>query len=768
MASLAESLAQSSAFKLPVSGASTSLAVKENEQLFLASGRTLLAVDLTSAAHSYKVFDLGHPYNIESIHINNSQDLLALVCKKSIVIVFLRRIPFGDSGQPWRPLKFVLGEFDTNIVSVAWHPASCSNSELVVLTENALQSFDLIISTTKPTFRSTLSNLGMRENPTSIAFGSPLSLSGSLSLYLCSPSGEVHSIFPFIYPNFYIGASKRAVDLFVAETQELLDTVEQKYPPRVIAGHPSNNDLLNQLNFGLHLQNQIESPLIDCSDPLKVVRLIPTYVVPIVTGSFAQVSKGSKILLVDTNSTTSCLVAFNDTDTLVELAYLGHLCPQVMSRARDIPRPDAPNDAGLKKRGREKHEYSRPKKGFGFVVDDDDDEESVEENQIATQNNEYSKLWEIYELKIKCMEFIHLHQKLTTLSCEKYKKSSLGPLMIGSYPHGRILLGINKKIQMVDCLHWFEEFQDNFPLGFTEFYTTKTNFAIEKPIAAFALFDNADDPTPYVFIRSNSGETVLVGPRVEGKPSSNDKPDPSKAISTKLLHETGLSGADLRSMLRQSPSATFSFTSKTRNTEDLVALTKITNLIRSHSHQLSKFIIALNSKIEVQQKRNLLNGNLVHGGQKLEEFNERSSMYKERIDKLFERQKGLLKRGDDIEKDILNRFESSKKSTSLPLSQAERSWMRELNDLRETVVSTKEGESLQERVQNLSYLLESFKGAQQAADESNDLSDDMKKLLLNNSLVNVLHHMLRQGGLIEAAKERLQLDADSVDALVGV
>lgn len=769
MPAFADSLAQSSAFKIPFADFSTNVVVKDNEQLFFASGDTVIAMDLTSPAHNFKLLNLGNSHRINSIQLNHTHSLLALICRRCIIVVCLKRIPFLEPNQPWEPLKFVIN-LSSDAQSVSWHPASYSATDLVVLTKDKLQLFDIIKSTTKAKFDEKLEDLALRETPISIAFGSALSLSGSLSLYYSTASGHIYSLFPFIYPGFHLGASKSAVDLFVSETQELVSMVEGKFPPRVIAGHPSNNDLLVQLNFGLDLQNQIESPLLNSSDPYKVLRLKHLPMDPLVSGPYAKVAANSLLTSLDTNTAASVILAHRDSESQFEMTYLAQLSPLVMSSAFDIPRPDAPQHPSALQAKKDNDKYVKPKKGFGlaFASDDELDDEANTNSQFV----DYSKAWEIYELKIKCQDFILLHQKLTSLSVEQYKKNSPGAASVIAQTFGRLLLCGKDKVQVVDCLQWFGELEDGFPLGVAEFYSEKTTFSVEKPLTAIALIHDVGDPSdPYLFMRSLGGEIVVAqvypGDGLDDEAEAEeDSAQVQDKFDAKTVHDIGISANELKRMLKYPHSAQTTFSSKTRNAEDLITLSKISDVTRAHIHQLSKFIIALVGKLEVQQKRNLMHSSLLDGDKPIEEFKQRIPMYTKRIEELLARQEHLLKRGNDIESKVIKRFEDSKRSASLPISHKERAWMNELNGLtRNIIIGTPEKVSLEKQVKKLDSIIREVR---QKEEDTSDLEGSMKELLLHNNLHNVVQHMHRQGRIIEIAKERLQADVERVDALVEV
>lgn len=765
MPTFGDSLAQSSAFKIPVDGAYSDILVRNNEQLFFTSGNTLIAIDLTSPAHNFKTLELGNPL-IESIQLNHAQDLLALICRRTITIVCLKRIPFQNPQQSWKPLKFVL-DFTSDIVSVAWHPASYSSTEIAVLTKDKLQLFDIISSTTRAGFDENLLDLALHEEPISIAFGSIFNLAGSMTLYYSTPSGRIYLLFPFIHRSFHLGTSKVAVDLFVAETQELVSAVDKTFPPRVTAGHPSNNDLLGQLNFGVDLQRQLESPLLDSSDAYRVLRLCPIFIEPVVSGPYAQVAQNSHIVLLDTRSNTSVLLSFHDTDSQLELAYLAQINPLVMTSPCDIPRPDSPQQAGIENGKKKSDGYVKPKKGFGFSLAPTNEPEAV--TTPAHQLYDYSKAWEIYELKVKCQDFILLHQRLTPLSREVYKKSSPGPARVQPQSFGKILLGTKDKVQVIDCLLWFGELQDNFPRGVTNFYSSKRTFTVDGPFTTMGLIQDPDALDDlYLITKSSRGKVVVIEVYPKDEPEPVEKEPHVQKLQPKTVNDIGLSAIELKEMLRY-PKAPVSFTSTTRNAEDLVKLTKISDDIRSHIRQLSRFLIALVGKLEVQQKRNLMHASLLHEDETLEAFKERVPMYEEHIEELLLHQKAILERADNLEKRTIERFEKIKSSTGLPISEAEKSWMRELNELTRTITKGSDNKtSLEKRVQALQALLESFKESHKESQSSEDISDSLKSLLLSNKLYNVAQHMKRQGDTIKLTRERLQADVESADALVRV
>lgn len=769
MPTFGDSLALSSAFKIPLTKACSEILVANNEQLLFTSGNSLIAIDLTSPAHNFKTLELGNS-SVDSIQLNHAQDLLALICRTTIIIVSLKRIPFQNPQQSWKPLKFEL-DFPDGIVSVAWHPAHYSSAEIVVLTKYRLQLYDIISSTTRAAFDEKLLDLALHEEPTSIAFGSIFNLAGSMTLYYSTPSGRIYLLFPFIHRSFHLGASKVAIDLFVAETLELVSAVDKNFPPRVTAGHPSNNDLLGQLNFGLDLQQQLESPLLDSSDASRVFRLSPIFIKPVVSGPYAQVAQNSHIVLLDTRSDTSVLLTYHDSDSQLELAYLAQMNPLLMTSPCDIPRPDTPQHPGAENGTKKTNGYVKPKKGFGFSLAPTNEPEAA--TTPAHQLYDYSKAWEIYELKVKCQDFILLHQRLTLLSREVYKKRSPGPARVQPQVFGKVMLGTNNKFQVIDCLLWFGELQDNFPRGVTNFYSSKRTFSVDSPLTTVGLIQDPEALDDlYLLTKSTEGKVVVTEVYPKDKPKPVENEAQIQTLQPKTVNDVGISAIELKQMLRY-PKTPLSFTSQTRNAEDLVKLSKISDDIRSHVHQLSKFLIALVGKLEVQQKRNLMHASLLHKDETLDAFKERVPLYEEQIKELLLHQKAILERANKLEKSTIERFEKIKSSTGLPISEAEKSWMRELNELTQTVTKDSDNKSsLEKRVQALQGLLETFKESHKeshkGSQSSEDISDSLKSLLLSNKLYNVAHHMKMQGETIKFTRERLQADVESADALVRV
>lgn len=104
----------------------------------------------------------------------------------------------------------------------------------------------------------------------------------------------------------------------------------------------------------------------------------------------------------------------------------------------------------------------------------------------------------------------------------------------------------------------------------------------------------------------------------------------------------------------------------------------------------------------------------------------------------------------------------------MPLSNAEQSWFRELNELATKLKSTSEpegfGTRLQAFVKQSKQLIETLK----QSPPTDQLERSMYLLLLNNNVLNVGQHLLTQAQLIELVKERLRKSIESLQIVTGV
>lgn len=771
MPTIREAIVLSSAFQIPLGSLPVSTSVQDGELLFLASGNRVMVVDMTTTALPFKLLELPPSFKIVKMIANHSQELLALVGKKSVVVISLRQIPFLDPNRAWKPLKFVIDNFDSDVLSVAWHPASFTSTVIVVLTKTKLQSYDVLSSVTNATYDKTFSELELEIS--SMAFGSQESLSGSLTLFASTPSGEIYSLFPFMQQECPLRASRLKVDAFVAETQELVNCVELKFPPKITAGHPLVNNLLAQVCLARDLQQQINSPLVRTIDPNKPIRIVLPACDAVCSTVLARVEEGSKLLLLKTSTPTSLLLAYNDTASHISLTYLSQFAPQTMVPYYEVPRPEVTKAAQiLAQKLAPEEKYHKPLRGFGFVVDSDSDNEI--ESKPSEPAQSHSDAYEVYELKVKCAKYIELStNKLTTLYLEKYKKPSSSPLLIKGGREGWVLIGVGERVHAIEFNDWLLDLDDGFSVRLKQFNVTRRTMKFDEPISSFELLeDKVGNMGLHVLARAHGSHTFVNQiDSVVPLHLSNDKTaEPQASLSvSQPEQEVGISKADLDKFLqiKKAPPATFQ--SETRHAEDLIALINISDEIRAQSHQLSKFIIALNGKLEIQRQRNTLHGSLASRCDAADDINERTSEYDERITKLLTRQKDLLDRAESLETTIMKRFDEIKCSRVLPLSQAELLWFRELNLITELVTKDKTyGKSITTQANDISEKLSKIQRNWKKASYTDEIENGVKSLLLNSSLANIYRQLIGQGQTIGVTKGAIEAISKNVETILGV
>lgn len=190
--------------------------------------------------------------------------------------------------------------------------------------------------------------------------------------------------------------------------------------------------------------------------------------------------------------------------------------------------------------------------------------------------------------------------------------------------------------------------------------------------------------------------------------------------------------------------------------------------MRSRVFQLSKFIVALNCKLEIQQQRNSFHGEKLSSFKVISNYITREAQYSSQIKNLKDRQMQLESRAKKAYLSIINRLEAIKQLRQMPLSNAEQSWFRELNELATKLKSTSEpegfGTRLQAFVKQSKQLIETLK----QSPPTDQLERSMYLLLLNNNVLNVGQHLLTQAQLIELVKERLRKSIESLQIVTGV
>lgn len=194
------------------------MATRGNE-FFFASDQTILCgiVGVESLLNS-KRLALKIPFPIESLSINLTGTMLAIIGQKRLMACTLPSPGFLSEPEVTVSVKFweVGAAYATDIYKVIWNPMSRYDSELVVLTDDYhVRSYDLMSNHDTPDLDIELQqqddgagmagvvNLEETFDPVSICFGKA-ETHGKLTLYVMSREGDVYALCPFVPRSFIL------------------------------------------------------------------------------------------------------------------------------------------------------------------------------------------------------------------------------------------------------------------------------------------------------------------------------------------------------------------------------------------------------------------------------------------------------------------------------------------------------------------------------------------------------------------------------------
>ncbi|KAF8002152.1 hypothetical protein HF325_003117 [Metschnikowia pulcherrima] len=308
------------------------------------------------------------------------------------------------------------------IKQVLWHPASSRHSQLVVLTETDILLYDIVFSLTLPMLTLPLRQFSQLQGKTvlSITFGSSVNFAGSITLYLSTENGSIYAIYPFTYKSSAISTTKSQLANFVSDWHSCLQSYEERLPPA--AAFSSYRAIFNRHSaFMDKIEAILRSPI--CAEATKSQVLSFNYgqddSLLEFFGPLANTGPGARLISTDANDDVSVLASIHrDSSGNVIISHLSQIIPLVISITepsrllteplKPVRQPKQPKDT----------QYSRPTRGFGFVVDLDDEDEQEDED-FEIQMRAYMEELGYYKERQKINAFVLSNfNKLTVLATD--------------------------------------------------------------------------------------------------------------------------------------------------------------------------------------------------------------------------------------------------------------------------------------------------------------------------------------------------------------
>lgn len=762
-------------FVLPFTKPPFTLASKGNSTLFAASQNILQETSI-SKSHSQSLIrsqpDLPQ-FNIHELLLNHSESLIALIGQSRINVIDSKS-QNQDFVISQSALSFALGPFDSDIVSVKWHPACPRNSSIAILTKSGrLYLYDLIISSTVPIIHV---DLKPPSPPTSMSFLSNTHLTGSLCLYISLENGDVCPVFPFLSSCASIKTSKRQVDRFVDETQAVINDLDKNFPPVALVKNSTVDRVYDQLKLALSLQAKAHSPVNSNASPNDTIVLdsvVHDFKVQLQppTQNFGV---GARLIPFGDNAELPlfCVIREAPSERVIHLSVHAQLHLLVMgwSGASDLVPPQEPKKPASQPQ--RDPSYTKPKKGFGYAVvsdDDDDDDDSGYEAALQEYKDEVS----IFDIKKKCGEWISPKKAKSTkiVGYRLNSPESSGYMVKGVHDDGIIIVAFSKIVVVVDATKWVSEMARDFTKTFVKFYATNQRISLDHTIEDYTLIeDDISGSGKHLIIRNREGKLYSknIDNAVGGK---KDTPLAKKApIAEELKAENvGIPADGLKQVLtsgNESPPALRSI--QLDNVEDLSELHKHSAWVTKRVLSLTLFMAQLQLKLKLQQER-LLQQQDAYTNNKSVAVGEFES-YGKRINELEERQQTIIKRGEELKSKLLSQYEQTRKKKQLPLSDAEKQWFKELNCIRQRMANDREGKrSLAAEVSDLQKQVKAIVEQNELkTSTTEDVTASMRDLHISSEIPRLHHFLSQETKLILAAKARLEESVKNVDKLIEV
>lgn len=759
-----------SVLQLPFGSEKLALATQRNSQLFVASQNVVKVLQILEQHNVYKILDTEGPqFEIKLLQLNKSESSLAAVGDRHVNIVDLKQWPSSESNSSlWKCFSICIGPLDGNIKSVAWHPASLKNSEIVILTDKQqILLYDVVISFSKPMLTVDLKETLKGREVISMCFGSDHNFAGSLTLYISTKDGAVFAVYPFLYKDAKIRTTKLLVTQFIAETTEMMETVKSQFPPLAILQNDRVMSLLKQLHFAQHLESQVKSPLNTEKSPSDILHLSHNYTDIKVQGPVAQCAPNSTLQQLSSNEKMSLLCSFGqDSRSQTSMTYMAQFQPLIMGWTEPENDPEPPVKVLPKLPSSRKEAYARPAKGFGFVVMSESDDEEVEDNRNE-EIKKYEELLSEYNQSESVKDFFNDNfNTLTVVASDETTIPYHADATFKNVESDKFLLCVPGYVLFGDCKLWASKLisgveQIDFKTNYLSFQTAKSNPSCEY------IRDTVQDTGSYVVVCSPQAvEVFQLEDKVQKFLKSLIPARPQKAQTAEAPEKEF--SVDIMAFalkpVKDEPITSAPGTLSAESPESLKELLRISNTISNHTATLTKFMLSLQLKLQMQVEDLRQQTKELQTVRDTIEPRDKIFSNLERIEVSLDRQEKLTQRQKDLQKKVMAKFENAILHKHLPLSEAEQKWFKELNHINSQVtMDTTERNSLVKDVESLSEKVKqlSLSATELSSEEQLDLA--FKRLLLGTELARINHFLMQEGKIISLAKSKLQLTMSMLD-----
>lgn len=739
-------------FKNDYSAEKASVAVKDNSVVFVAQLSVLKVAPLHGAENRYKLVALSSNFEIESLLLNSSQSLLAVVGARSIAVVDVKKNPdFQSSATSWNCFDVCIGPIDP-VVKVLWNSAHLSDSELVVLTESEVLVYNIVVSISEPVMRIPFDKFPQLQGQkvVSMSFGSSVNFEGMITLYLSTDQGEIYALHPFLYKGSHLEASMGLIAFYTNDFTNAHENYLIDIPP-AISFEPYRRAFLRQSHFVqlvLKMQNlTTNSELTD--DETMLLEFDDLTVSPELLGPLVKFPSSAELLMFATNELASLLAAvYKDKKgeiNIVSLCQLHHLMFGINLPSEKLQEPVKPAEPLAKKK--KDRDYRRPTRGFGFVEDSESDKEDSHD-EYQKQLFHYQEELSLFKFKLDIRNYVQTeYNKLslirtdhTSVAALKFSLQRLSDYLFAVVCGNAVILvdARNKTQQNFDPLKSKLNIEFKIrPLSFTPNTCAHVQDSIQGS-GDFVLAYLCGQPVNLLPVVIDYDEELSTEP----KKSVSDQETEAALPKLGAL----LPAEELQLLLPEKKPVSEVEGFDPENFKSLKLVHQTTADVLKRVGKFTQYLVALQVKLELQMDDLKKQTSNLDSVMRMKDMEETVANVAERVDAMKKRHSELEDREEKIRSKIIARFEKQLVSTTLPMSNAEREWFKELNKITKVIsVGDEKTPSLQTTVQNLKQKVDELVKNHTVMSPEDRLAADLEKLLINTTLSRISLNLTQEG-----------------------
>lgn len=818
-------------FTQPQYTASKNYLISRNEsELFLSCGNIVRCCQINTQTNSYRILDQksSREIAIESLLMNPSGSMIALIGNVTLgVFTIPKTIWAGSFNIPNG--YYEISSFSSGIKKVIWHPAIPNDSGLVVL-DNAscISLFNVTISTSTPQLYVDLNTFDnfKGKKATSISFGSEDKLSGNLTLYVSTNTGEIFAIYPFVNSDSCIRSTKSQVESLHKEATACLQFVNTEYPSsnllEVVNGGGLKGASLEFYQYAHNLKKGSEDYLIRNADEktepiLELDQRAPfkseiCLQGPLTISNTSNVESETKVSILDivsinSNDEVSILMAScKDEKDKLYVKYLIQDTPLIMkwtgyedAEASELVKDVNVHKASTIKVKEEKEEpqvkrfslkYVKPKKGFGFLDFRNDVQEGDIHEEVVSQSSEQMKTEIKFLENLQQEEFWNENFRSLKLAGNDYftngGNTEVSKIIVLNSSRSKLSIIVNKKIFIIDTDKWASEVifkgigdVENIQYDLFEAkYSDSTIALVSDTIGNTGSFliiyyGNLNNDIEVRKLTSSTQTPLISNP----KPSEFQQPiirPTRESILSKLPFEelesqlTYLKKFDPSDFYDQTSKRVLKDSLKTENHGILRATEKISILSLKQTKEFEKAFLSVQSRINMQVSELIQQVQLL---KKVDQYVSNSDNLDDRIKTLLDKQETIAERERVLQNKLVDAINRLRTNKGCGLSKAENLWIKELNAFNIKINKDSERDislvnKFTELKKQFTTLKENLESGKAEKEEGKELHERLKSLQIGQDVTKLKGWIQQEAKLIDAATHKIDENLAKVVSIV--